>query len=74
MELILKSDNSSKMAKVLALANKLGINIVQKDDSDQNVMSVPPIGKIVPVSELFKDNETDSTGKVIKTSRAGCND
>lgn len=32
MELILKSDNESKLAKVIALAKKLNINIEQRDE------------------------------------------
>ena len=37
MELILKSDNESKLAKVIALAKKLNISIEQRNESSQNI-------------------------------------
>lgn len=54
MELILKSDNRDKMAKVLALANKLGIKVEQKEDVSTASEPVPPRGKQVPVNQLLE--------------------
>lgn len=53
MELILKSDNSDKMAKILALANRLGISVIQKDIS-KTAKPIPPKGKVVSVNELVE--------------------
>lgn len=54
MELILKSDNSGKMAKILALANKLGISVIQKKEASKNRKPVPPEGKVVSANELLE--------------------
>jgi hypothetical protein len=53
MELILKSDNHSKMEKVLALAHKLGISVIQKADTSK-ATSIPPKGKSVSAVELLE--------------------
>jgi len=53
MELILKSDNRSKMAKILALADKLGINVIQRD-TQERIKPIPPKGKVVAVNQLLE--------------------
>ncbi|KAA8477485.1 hypothetical protein BDE36_3087 [Arcticibacter tournemirensis] len=68
MELILKTDNSIKMAKVMALAKKLGITVVQKDDTQKKIAPVPPKGKTASVTDLLeafgKDPDFPSTEQV----------
>lgn len=54
MELILKSNNRDKMAKVMALANKLGISVEQKEGVSTNKKPLPPMGKLVAVNELLQ--------------------
>lgn len=54
MELILKSDNRDKMAKISTLANKLGINVEQREEASTNSKPLPPIGKPVTVNELLE--------------------
>lgn len=58
MELILKSDNSDKMAKILGLANKLGVSVIQKDIS-KTVKPIPSKGKVVSVNELLETFDKD---------------
>lgn len=68
MELILKSDSRDKMAKILALANTLGISVVQK--KEVKTSPVPPRGKEVSAKELLEmfGQEPDfSTSEEIRT-------
>lgn len=50
----IESDNSDKMAKILALAHKLGISVIQKKNISKNVKAIPPKGKVVSVNELLE--------------------
>lgn len=55
------------MAKILALANKLGISVIQKDIS-KTAKPIPPKGKVVSVNELLetfgKDPRFPSTEEI----------
>lgn len=53
MELILRSDSKDKIAKVLALASKLGITVLQRERADTNPRPFLPKGKEVSARELL---------------------
>lgn len=52
MELILKSDNEGKLARVLAWANKLDINVKQKQKTSRKTKSIPHKRKVDSADEL----------------------
>lgn len=54
MELILKSDNSSKMAKIVALARQLGINVIQRKSTSKLTKPTLPIGQTISPAELLE--------------------
>ncbi len=56
MELILKSESKGKIAQILALANKLGISVEQKEGGvDKKAKSAPPQGRTVSIDALLED-------------------
>jgi hypothetical protein len=55
MELILKSDNIDKLARIIALAQELGISIKKKGNTREKAAeTLPPTGKVVSSNELLK--------------------
>jgi len=55
MELILKSNNKTKLARVLALAQQLGITVEQKGISTEKKEITIPKGKTVSANKLLAD-------------------
>lgn len=53
MELILKSNNKSKLDKILALASELGISVEKKGEQERK-QAVVPQGKSVAATVLLE--------------------
>lgn len=67
MELILKSNNKSKLDKILALARELGINVEQKGERARKKAVVPqgkPVAATVLLEGFGKGSDFPTTDEV----------
>jgi|GEM_PF-2862262 len=55
MELIVKSNNKSKLEKIMSLARELGVSVEHKEEKTVSKKVVVPKGKVVSTNALLAD-------------------